>query len=105
MANKYSGKIGFSTYTETAPGVWKDVITEHPYYGDILQNHMRPKSSDNVNDDIVVSNEISIISDPFARENFHSIKYVWYMGVRWKITSVDVQYPRLKLTLGEVYNG
>lgn len=101
---KYFGTVGFSISTETSPGVWKDVIIPRNYYGDINRNHMRPRSTENVNDDINVQNEISIISDPFAMENFHTIKYVEYMGTRWKITSVDVQYPRLLLTLGSVYN-
>lgn len=101
---KYFGTVGFSISTETSPGVWKDIIIPRNYYGDINRNHMRPRSTENVNDDINVQNEISIISDPFAMENFHTIKYVEYMGTNWKVTSVDVQYPRLILTLGSVYN-
>ena len=106
--NKYFGKIGFAIPTETAPGVWKDVIVQKDYYGDFNRNHMRPKNTEVVNDDIVVQNEISIISDPFAVENFHTIRYATFIEnptVKWKVTSVDVQYPRLILTLGSVYNG
>lgn len=102
---KFFGPVGYAMHTETAPGVWKDAIIPHNHYGDVLQNHMRPQSTDNVNDNIVVSNQISIVADPFAMSNFHNIKYVDYMGTRWRITSVDVQYPRLLLTLGGVYNG
>ena len=76
----------------------------HKHYGDILQNHMRPQSDNKVNDNITISNQISIVADPFAISNFHNIKYVEYMGTNWKVTSVDVQYPRLLLTLGSVYN-
>ena len=102
---KFYGNVGFAVSRETTPGVWKDDIVEYPYYGDVLQDHMRPKSTDKVIDNIVISDEISIISDPFARSNCHSIRYVWYMGTKWKITSVDVRYPRLNLTLGDAYNG
>ena len=77
---KYFGKIGFFVTTETTPGVWKEVIVEHEYYGDFNRNHMRPHGTENVNDNIQVQNEISIVSDPFAFENFHSIIYVEYMG-------------------------
>jgi hypothetical protein len=31
--------------------------------------------------------------------------YVEFMGAKWKISNVEVQYPRLILTIGEVYNG
>lgn len=101
---KFHGIIGYGVTVETKPGVWKDQITEREYSGDLNKNTRRLQSSDQLNDNIVVSNEISILSDPFANENFHSIRYVEFMGTKWKITNVDVQYPRLVLTLGGVYN-
>lgn len=102
---KFFGPIGFAEQAETTPGVWEEVITERYYYGDLIRNVRRLQSSDKVNDDINVSNEISIVADPFANENFHSMRYVEFMGAKWKITSVEVQYPRLILTMGGVYNG
>lgn len=103
---KFYGVIGYADQIETAPDVWKDVIVEHNYYGDILRNtRRRQPSTETTNDDIVVANEISIVSDPYANENFHKMAYVEFMGTRWKITGVEVQYPRLILTIGGVYNG
>lgn len=102
---KFYGLIGYAVLEETTPGVWEDRIVEHSYYGDVLRNNRKLQTSNQLNDNIVVSNEISILSDPFANENFHFIRYVTFMGTKWKVTNVDVQYPRLILTLGEVYNG
>ena len=51
-----------------------------------------------------VANEISIVADPFARENFHRMRYVVFMGAKWKITKVEVGYPRLILTIGGLYH-
>ena len=102
---KYYGKIGYSTSEEVKPGVWKKRITEREYFGDVVRNTRRLQSSGNLNDNIIVSNEISIVADPFANENFHSMLYVEFMGAKWKISNVEVQYPRLILTIGEVYNG
>ena len=102
---KYCGKIGFAMGDEeSAPGVWTEQITERTYYGDLIRNTRRLQSSGNQNDNILISNEISIIADPFAYENFHAIRYATYMGTKWKVTSVDVQRPRLTLDLGEVYH-
>ena len=102
---KHCGKIGFAMGDEeSSPGVWTEQITERTYYGDLIRNTRRLQSSGNQNDNILISNEISIIADPFAYENFHAIRYAMYMGTKWKVTSVDVQYPRLILSLGEVYN-
>ena len=102
---KYCGKIGFAMGDEeSAPGVWTEQITERTYYGDLIRNTRRLQSSGNIIDNILISNEISIIADPFAYENFHAIRYAMYMGTKWKVTNVDVQRPRLTLSLGEVYN-
>lgn len=102
---KFYGPIGFAVSTEIRTGVWEDVITEHYYCGDVNRNTRRLQSTDKVNDDINISNEISILADPFANGNFHAMRYVGFMGTKWKITNVEVQYPRLILTIGGVYNG
>lgn len=102
---KWFGKIGYAVTEETTPGVWVEQITERNYYGDIIRSTRRLQTSDKLNDDINVSNEISIVADPFARDNFHAMRYIEFMGTRWKVSSVEVQYPRLILSLGGVYNG
>lgn len=103
--SKWYGPIGYAESVETRPGVWKDKITERMYSGELVRNTRRLQSSDTLNDDINVANEISIVADPFANQNFHSMKYVEFMGTKWKITNVEVRYPRLILTIGGVYNG
>ena len=90
---------------ETRPGVWEEIITERNYYGDLVRNIRRLQSSSQVNDDLNIANEISIVADPYANKNFHAMRYVEFMGTRWKINNVDVQYPRLILSIGGVYNG
>ena len=101
---KFFGAIGYAETKETTPGVWEEQIAERTYYGDLIRNTRRLQTSDKLNDDINITNEISIVADPFAYQNFHSMKYVVFMGAKWKIESVEVQYPRLILTIGGVYN-
>lgn len=101
---KWFGKIGYATTAETRPGVWEESIVEREYYGDIIRNSRRLQSGDKVNDDLNISNQLSIVSDPYANENFHAMRYAEFMGAKWKVTDVEVQYPRLLLTLGGVYN-
>ncbi len=102
---KFFGPIGFIETRETRPGVWVEEITERNYYGDLTKNSRRFESSSQVNDNLTISNILSIVSDPYAIQNFHSMRYVEFMGTRWKITAVEVEYPRLTLTIGGVYNG
>ena len=102
---KFFGVIGYAETIETKPGVWEEKITERKYYGELVRNARKLQSSESLNDNINVANEISIVSDPFANENFHSMRYVKFMGANWKVSNVEVQYPRLILTLGGLYNG
>lgn len=102
---KFYGIIGYAKPVNSNHGVWIDEITERECYGDVYRNTRRLEQSGTLNDNINIANEISIIADPYARENFHAMKYVVFMGTKWKITNVEVQYPRLILTLGGLYNG
>lgn len=102
---KYYGKIGFAENVEVRPGYWEEQITEHPYYGDLIRNARRLQSTDQLNDDINIVNEISILADPYANQNFHAMRYIWFMGAKWKVSNINVQYPRLILTIGGLYNG
>lgn len=101
---KYAGMVGFATTKVTSPGVRTEVIEEHFYTGDRISTRRNTNSSGKINDNITISTEISILADPFAYGNFQLIRYATDMGVKWRVTSVDVQYPRLILTMGDVYN-
>lgn len=102
--NKFYGKIGFAESKETSPGVWTEEIVERNYYGDVLANTRRLDSSQQVNDNLNVNNRISIVSDPYATEHFHNLRYVEWMGAKWKIGTVEVQFPRLILSISNLYN-
>lgn len=102
---KWYGSVGFAKTVETEPGIWEPQIVEESYYGDLLSNFRKLQNSGEVNDDVNIANKISMLADPFAVNNFHSIRYAEYLGTNWKVTDVEVQYPRLILTLGGVYNG
>jgi len=102
---KFYGAIGYGISTETKPGVWKDVITERQYRGDVLRNARRLEDGESANKNLVVDNSISIVADPYAYEHFFAIRYIRWMGALWTVSRVEVKSPRLLLTLGEVYNG
>lgn len=104
---RFYGEVGYGDSVETPPdsGVWVDQITEYEYQGDVLRNSQHLGTTNDVNEDIIVGNSISIMADQYAVERFHDIKYVRWDGVLWTVTSVIVQRPRLILNLGSVYNG
>lgn len=101
---KWSGVVGYAIENETKSGVWSG-MTERKYYGDVTRNSRRIQSIDKVNSDVTTSNEISFVADPYAKENFHAIRYVEFMGSFWSVDSIEVEHPRLKLTIGGIWNG
>lgn len=103
---RWCGKVGYVLeQTEIKPGIWKDTIEERIYKGDAIKLTSRwSGNSDSINDDVTIDNQISIVADPFAYQNFTSMKYVEFMGAKWKITNIEVQRPRLILTIGGLYN-
>jgi hypothetical protein len=103
---KYHGKIGYATSTEVNPGVWTDTISEREYYGDVIRETKEWRSNPQaVNDNLTVGNRLSIVADDFAFENFSAMRYAIWAGVYWKVNSIEIQRPRLILSIGGVYNG
>ena len=102
---KFAGVIGYAETVETAPGVYEEKIAERHHFGDWIRNTRRLQPTDQLNDDINISNELSIIANPYAMDHLHMMKYVKYLGAAWKITNIELRYPRLILTLGGVNIG
>lgn len=99
-----TGIEGFEVSHNYKRGVHAEEYYEQFYSGDLMRDTRSLQTANKLNDDITISNQISIVADPFATENFHAIRYVKYMGAAWKVTSVEVQYPRLILSVGGVFN-
>lgn len=102
---RFYGKIGYADAQETSPGVHEEVITERSYYGEETRLDRSLNGAESVNPEIVVGNALSVVADAYAEQHFQDIRYVEWAGNLWTVTSVEVQRPRLLLTLGERYNG
>lgn len=100
---KYYGNIGFAIQEETRPGVWEDVIEKRPYKGDILHIGRNWGTSDNINDNPVLTNRFSVISDTYLYAHIPAMRYLEYLGSKFKITSVEIRRPRVVISVGGVY--
>lgn len=102
---KFYGPVGY--VVDTPDGV--DITTQRPYEknykGDLVKNRRKLQDGVSTADDIVLSNQISIVADPYAMSHIFAIRYVKWMGSPWKVIEVEVEYPRLILTIGGLYNG
>lgn len=104
--SKWYGKIGYAETVETEPGVWDEKITERAYYGDTFRNtRLLQNNSDGTNDNINITNQISIVADPYANDHIYAMRYIEFQNAKWKVTNVEVQERRLILTVGGLYNG
>ena len=103
--SKFYGEVGYADTIETRPGVWVDSIVERSYYGDVYEMRSRWDKSGGVNENLTISHTINILADAFAYEHFSKIKYVKWMGAKFKVTEIKVQRPRLVLTIGGEWNG
>ena len=103
---KFVGKIGFSIESEDAAetGIWAPAITEVKYHGDILNATYKWNDNSKVNEDLNISNKFSVVANSFAVENIGKMLYVEWHGVKWKIITAEVSFPRIILYVGGLYN-
>jgi len=102
---RFFGPIGFVQTVETEPGIWEEQVSEINYVGDVIRNTKRYEPGMSINDNLALNNLISVVADSFAISNLGNMRYVGWSGTNWKITNVEIQRPRLILTIGGVYNG
>lgn len=103
---KWMGTVAYDeqVLSEVEPDVWESTPKTVQYFGDVLKNNKTNQGSDSsTNGDISVNNQISVLADPYLMNNFYKILWVTFGGAKWKVSSVDVQPPRLVLTLGSLY--
>lgn len=107
---KFFGNVGFAFQEETAPDVWREIVTKRPYRGDVIRRRQRMDNSNyrygqSYNDELKLENEFSIVADDYMHKNAPYIRFIEFQGNAWKVTSIEIQYPRIILSLGGVYNG
>lgn len=104
---KFYDAIGYAESVERpeGSGVYEDVVIERKFYGDVLRNTRGLEEGGKVNNDLSLSNRFSLMADPYARENFDSIRYIKWKGRRFLITSIEFAESRILVTPGGVYNG
>lgn len=103
--SRYFGNVGYVFTRETSPSVYTEEAIERPYYGDEMVVYRRLEKGEGINDNVDIGNQISILADAYAYENFFAIRYLTWMGQRWKVTKATVQRPRLLLEIGGIWNG
>ncbi len=102
---KFAGLVGYVTQKEHESGVWLPETVERKMHGDVIRAASSFNANEKVNEDVILQQRISLVGDQYAYANFTGLKYVTYLGVKWKVLSIEVNRPRLVVTLGGVWNG
>lgn len=101
---RFTGLVGYVTQEESTPGVWSPVESPKRMKGDIIRQSSS-QNGDKVNSDVTLNHRVSLLGDAYAFGNYYNIKWIMVDGVKWEVTSVEVQRPRLTVSLGGLWNG
>ena len=102
---KFSGRVGYVTQVETVPGVWSPVENDTMMRVDIIRQASNSQNDDKVNSDITLNHRVSLLGDAYSFGNYYSIRWIEIDGHRWEVSSVEIQRPRIIVTLGGIWNG
>ena len=103
---RFHDKVGFLIPQDNQEtGISQPKAVEKSYYGKVLEHTRRWESTEHVNDDLTVANQIAITANDYSFRYMSCIAYVRWMSSRWKVTSIRVKPPEIILTLGGVWNG
>lgn len=108
---KFTGLVGYVTQEETAPGVWSPVESPKMMRGDIIRqsstngNGERVRDTGKVNDDISLNHRVSLLGDAYAFDKYYNIKWIMIDNLKWEVSSVEIQRPRIIVSLGGLWNG
>lgn len=102
---RWAGLIGFMETDPAQRGVRQETIVTRKYKGEFTRNpgSQWVNSMDQVNPNLKVDVRLSILADPYINYHFSTIRWVEFMRQKWTVAKAEVQYPRVYLTLGDVY--
>lgn len=101
---RFFGEVGYVTTTRSG-GVSEYIATERQYYGNELRSLRYFRQGESILGEVSQQTRISVLADGYMLENYYDIRYLMKAGVAWTVSSVEVERPRLILTLGDRYNG
>lgn len=101
---RFFGQVGYVTQVETVPGVWQNLEKVRKMKGDIIRQNSNNRGSSQLHDDVVLNHRISLIGDAYCFDNYFNLKWVKMDTKKWKVVGVEIQRPRIIVSLGGLWN-
>lgn len=107
---RFAGLVGYIETEETSPGIHLPVETTRKMRGDVLsaktQNSQDGRTTEtSLYKDIRLSHRFSLVGDAYSFKNYMYLKWIIVEGHKWEVSSVEIQSPRLLISIGGLYNG
>lgn len=102
---KFTGLVGYVTQEQKVPGVWSPVDNPKKMRGDVIRQSSSNQNDGKVNSDITLNHRVSLLGDAYAFGNYYTIKWIELDSRKWEVTSVELQRPRIIVTVGGLWNG
>ncbi len=102
---KYAGLVCYVTQEEKVPGVWTPLENPVLMKGDIIRQSSNYQDNGKINSDISLNHRVSLVGDAYAFDNYYNIKWIMLDGRKWEVTSVEIQRPRIIVSIGGLWNG
>lgn len=102
---RFAGLVGYVTQEETSPGIWSSVEKSVMMKGELIRQSSNNRDAGKVNSDITLNHRVSLMGDSYSFDNYYNIKWVMVDKVKWEVSSIEIQRPRLILAIGGLWNG
>lgn len=101
---RFTGLVGYVTQEESVPGVWSPVETQKMMKGDMIRQSSSGQNGDKVHSDISLNHRVSLLGDSYAFNNYYNLKWIMVNGRKWEVSSVEIQRPRIIVSIGGLWN-
>lgn len=101
---KFAGLVGYVTQEETTSGVWSPVENPIMMKGDVISQRANVLNDANVNSNITLNHRVSLLGDSYSFDNYYNIRWIQFRGKKLEVSSVEIQRPRLIISLGGLWN-
>lgn len=102
---RFSGAVGFGEPVEIDEGVFDVKVTERLAFGDVVRSYRNNQDVGKLNANVNFDMAVSVVADDYLKKHLDLAVYVRWGTLYLAVTSVEMNHPRITLTMGGVWHG